>query len=246
MTPSDSSSKQQREFATTHWSLVINAGRDSSPLRAASLAALCETYWYPLYTYVRRQGYDSSDAQDLTQGFFAKLLERRDLAAVDRSKGRFRSFLLASMKHFLINEWDKKQAAKRGGKRPKLSLDFEQAESRYSLEPSHLRTADVVFDREWALTLLDQVRSNLAAENSDGERQRQYDELQVFLAVGPVESSYREVGERLGMTENAVKVAVHRLRRRFRELLREQIGQTVADEAEIDAEIADLFNVLRA
>lgn len=235
-----------REFATTHWSLVLNAGRDSSPLRDASLATLCEVYWYPLYAFVRRQGYDSSDAQDLTQGFFAKLLERGDLVGIDKSKGRFRSFLLAAMKHFLINEWDKQRAAKRGGGQAKLSLDFERAESRYSLEPSHTRTAEADFDREWALTMLDQVRSQLAQEHSTGDQHAQYEELQVYLTGERADSSYRDAGERLGMSEGAVKVAVHRLRRRFRELLREQIGQTVAEETEIDQEIADLFNALRA
>lgn len=209
------------------------------------MATLCEIYWYPLYAYVRRQGYQSNDAQDLTQGYFAKLLERRDLADPDQSKGRFRSFLLASMKHFLINEWDKRKTLKRGGTHTTLSIDFERAESRYSLQPSHSRTADALFDKEWALTLLDNVRTTLAEEWAADDKRSQFAELSVYLTGEKAGSSYREVGERLGMTEGAIKVAIHRLRRRFRDLLREQISQTVDGDAEIDAEIQVLFNALR-
>ena len=150
--------------------MVLDAGRDSSPTSEQALSKLCETYWYPLYAFVRRQGYESLDAQDLTQGFFLKLLEKRDFADVDREKGRFRLFLLASLKHFLINQWDKARAAKRGGGHPKLSLEFDAAESRYSLEPRHEQTAEAIFDREWALTMLEQVRSRLAGEHGGDRR----------------------------------------------------------------------------
>lgn len=240
----DSSPPRQANFASTHWSMVVDAGRESSPTSKQALAQLCESYWYPLYAFVRRQGYSSADAQDLTQGFFARLLDKRDLAQVDREKGRFRSFLLASLKHFLINEWDKGQAAKRGGGRTRLSLQFDEAECRYAVEPSHNRTAEAIFDREWAMIILDGVRSRLSAEHT-GDRCRQYERLQEYLTGEPSSTSYREAGEELGMTAGAVKVAVHRLRRRFRELLREMIAQTVATQAEIDDEIGALFEALR-
>ena len=243
--PNPSDTSRHKQFASTHWSLVLDAGRDSSPTSEQALAALCETYWYPLYAFVRRQGYESSDAQDLTQGFFARLLEKRDLASVNRDKGRFRSFLLASLKHFVINEWDKARAVKRGGGQPQLSLEFDAAESRYSIEPRHGQTAEAIFDREWALTLLEQVRARLAAEHTSDERRPQYEQLHVYLTGETAVSAYREVGERLGLTEGAVKVAVHRLRVRFRELLREQISHTVATEAEIDDEIRALFSALK-
>ncbi len=246
MASSSGDKLHQRDFATTQWSIVLNAGRDSSPQREESLATLCSTYWFPLYAFVRRQGYDSQNSQDLTQGFFAKLLERRDIDGVDRSKGRFRSFLLASMKHYLINEWDKQRAVKRGGRQTTLSLDFEQAESRYALEPSHDTTADAVFDRQWGLTLLDQVRSKLAAEHSTAEQQKQYEQLQSYLTGEPTSQTYRSVAEQLDMTEGAVKVAVHRLRKRFGKLLRELIGETVANESEVDDELRELFSVLQA
>lgn len=238
----DSSRPQQ--FASTHWSVVLQAGRESSPQSEEALATLCEQYWYPLYAFVRRQGYAVADAQDLTQGFFARLLEKRDFANVDRQKGRFRSFLLASLKHYLINKWDKARAAKRGGGRKLLSLQFDDAESRFSLEPQHEQTAESIYDREWALTMLDRVRLLLAEEHSR-DRRPQYDVLQTYLTGDPNAVSYREAGEQLGMTEGAVKVAVHRLRRRFRELLREQIGQTVATESDIDDEVSALFEALR-
>lgn len=243
-TPGSDASRHQ-QFASTHWSIVLDAGRDSSPTSLKALAQLCDTYWYPLYAFVRRQGHAAADAQDLTQGFFLRLLDKRDFASVDREKGRFRSFLLASLKHFLINEWNKERAAKRGGGQPKLSLEFAESESRYSLEPRHDQTPEMLFDREWALTMLDQVRSRLAAEHDD-DQLGQFEQLQVYLTGDANALSYREAGARLGMTEGAVKVAVHRLRRRFRELLREQIAHTVGSETEIDDEINALFEALRA
>jgi RNA polymerase sigma-70 factor (ECF subfamily) len=225
--------------------MVLRASASSSPQSAAALAALCESYWYPLYAFARRQGHDSVEAQDLTQSFFARLLEKRDLAGVDRGKGRFRAFLLASLRHFLLNEWDKARAAKRGGGLTKLALDFDAAEGRYRFEPSHERTAEAIFDRAWALTMLDQVRARVRSEYEAEQKQKQLELLQTFLSGDGAVASYREVGQRLGMTEAAVKVAVHRLRRRFRELLREEISHTVASEQDIDDEIRDLFDALR-
>lgn len=235
----------QGNFATTHWSLV-RAARDGSSAQARqALATLCESYWYPLYAFVRRQGYQPADAQDLTQGFFARLIEKQDLGAVDQTKGRFRAFLLASLKHFLMNEWDKARAQKRGGGHTCLTLDFDVAETKYRREPYHGETAEAIFDREWALTLLDQARSQLAAEHRTERQRQQFELLQLFLSGEPRALSYAEAGERIGMTEGAVKVAVHRLRGRFRDLLRAHIRQTVDQDHDIDDEIRDLFEVLR-
>jgi RNA polymerase sigma-70 factor (ECF subfamily) len=206
---------------------------------------LCSNYWYPLYAFVRRQGHHPADAQDLTQAFFTRLLEKQDLVAVDQTKGKFRSFLLMSLRHFLLNEWDKNQAAKRGGGRPKLSLDFQDAESKYSLEPHHCETAEAIYDRQWALALLDRVRGRLDAEHRSEPKQRQLDVLQTYLTGAPDAVSYQAAGEQLGMAENAVKVAVHRLRRQFGDLLREEIRHTVASEQEVDEEIRALFAALR-
>jgi len=205
---------------------------------------LCGNYWYPLYAYVRRQGHNPHDAQDLTQAFFARLLEKNYLADVQREKGRFRSFLLASLKHFLANEWDRERALKRGGGRKLIALDEDSAESRYKLEPKDDLSADKIYERRWALTLLDQVLSKLRTEfEADGKTQ-QFDTLKDYLASGRTSVSYARAAERLGMNEGAVKVAVHRLRKRYRELLRAEIAQTVATASEIDAEIRYLFAAL--
>ena len=234
-----------RQFATTHWSLVLEAAQDTSETSEQALAELCEIYWYPLYAYVRRQGHTSEDAQDLTQGFFARLLEKRDLQTVDQEKGRFRSFLMACMKHFLINEWDKRKATKRGGGQAILSLDFEGAESRFARGSVDQRTPEAVFDREWALTTLANVRARLSDEQDVSKKSDQFETLQVYLTGDANLPSYREAGQSLGMSEGAVKVAVHRMRNRFAQLLREHIGQTVAEEEEIDDEIRALMDALR-
>ena len=236
----------RQQFATTHWSVVLAAGQDSSPTSRAALAQLCEVYWYPLYAYVRRQGHDAATSADLTQGFFASLLERQDLRKVQRERGRFRSFLLASIKHFLINEWDRAGAAKRGGRVAHLSIDFSAADSRYRLEPYHERTPEAVFEKQWALTLLARVQEALRSESANAERLEQYDRLQIYLAGERQAATYQEVAEELGMSEGAVKVAVHRMRQRFREILREEIAHTVTSPDEIDGEIQSLFEALRS
>ena len=230
-----------RHFATTRWSLVLAAGNPSSPQSAAALAALCETYWYPLYAYVRRRGHDADDAQDLTQTFFARLLEKNDLAAARRERGKFRSFLLTSLKHFLANEWDRERAQKRGGGRPSLSIDFGTAEDRYRREPSHELTAEKVFERRWALVLLENVLARLHEESVQAGKSGIFDRLKVFLTGEQPAVSSGQLAAELEMTEGALKLAVHRLRRRYRELLRAEIAQTVADSKEIDQEIRDLF-----
>jgi RNA polymerase sigma-70 factor (ECF subfamily) len=237
-------SQGPERFATTHWSLVV-AARDGSASEAReALAALCGTYWYPLYAFIRRQGHGADEAQDLTQGFFAQLLERDFLDSVDRAKGRFRSFLLAACRHFLANEYDRARAQKRGGGRAMLSLDFQAAEGRYSLEPAHELTPEKVFDRHWALTLLDQVLSRLRDEFTRAEKAGLFERLKGYLTGERSAGPYAQAAAELDMTEGALKVAVHRLRRRYRELLQEEIGRTVSDPAEVKEEIADLFAAL--
>jgi RNA polymerase sigma-70 factor (ECF subfamily) len=240
---SDSRHAGGKSFTTTHWSLVLAAGHSSRPDAATALATLCETYWYPLYYYVRRRGYRAEEAQDLTQAFFAKLLEKGYLKVADPDRGRFRSFLLASLNHFLANEWDRARARKRGGK--VLSLDIAGAEGRYSLDPADGLTAEKLFERRWATTLLDLVLSRLRGEFVRQGRERVFERLKDFLAnVG--DAPYRQAAADLGMTEAAVKMAVHRLRRQYRRLLRAQIAQTVASPEEIDDEIRHLFAALEA
>jgi RNA polymerase sigma-70 factor (ECF subfamily) len=232
-------------FATTRWTVVMQAGTDSPSARQA-LEMLCRNYWYPLYAYVRRQGHGSHDAQDLTQAFFARLLEKNYLADVQREKGRFRSFLLASLKHFLANEWDRERALKRGGGQRLIALDDDAAESRYKLEPKDEFSADKIYERRWALTLLDQVLSRLRREFEFNGRLQEFELLKEYLSAGRTSVSYALAAEKLETTEGAVKVAVHRLRKRYRELLRAEIAQTVATASEIEAEIRYLFAALSA
>jgi RNA polymerase sigma-70 factor (ECF subfamily) len=236
-----------REFATTRWSVIRAAkqgsGEDSSITRIA-LEELCRIYWYPLYVFVRRQGHAHYDAEDLTQAFFARLLAKGDLAGVDRAKGKFRSFLLASMKHFLANEWDYARAQKRGGGRPTLSIDFQDAESRYAVEPAHEITPDKLYERRWAMTVLDQAMEKLRAEMRDAGKENQFEELKIFMTGGKGEVSYASVAETLNISEGAVKVAVHRLRKRYRQLLCEEVAHTVDEKDEVEDELRSLLSAL--
>ncbi len=220
-------------FAATRWTVVLTAGRGQS----RALEDLCRTYWYPLYAYVRRRGYLAHEAEDLTQEFFARLLAKNYLADVEREKGKFRSFLLASLKHFLANEWDKARAQKRGGRFTFISAD---AETKYRAEPADELSPDKLLDRQWALALLDQVLARLAAEEP-----ADFEHLKPYLTAGGGAIPYAEVAGKLDMTEGAVKVAVHRLRKRYRQLLREEIAHTVASPAEVDEEIRHLFAAFR-
>lgn len=233
-------------FRTTHWSIVLAAGGSNSPAARTALEALCETYWYPIYAYIRRQGHGSASAQDLTQEFFARLLERNDLRSVHPERGRFRAFLRASIRHFLSNEWDKAKALKRGGGRRVLSLDFDEGERRYELEPALGVTPEILFDKRWALMLLDRVRDELCNEYRAAKKGDLVERLQPYLTGDHAAAPYAETARALGMTEAAVKVAVHRLRQRFRARLRQEIAQTVASPDEIDDEIRQLFHALRA
>jgi RNA polymerase sigma factor (sigma-70 family) len=233
-------------FATTHWSVVLTAQGVDARRAQAALAQLCQAYWYPLYAFVRRQGYRPEDAQDLTQEFFARLLAANSLAGVHPEKGRFRSFLLASLKYFLANEWDRAHAAKRGGGQALLSLDDSEAENRYRLEPADTLSADRIFERRWALTLLEQVLQRLRQDYTQAGKEVLFEELKGALVGASATAPYVQMAGRLNMSEGAVKVAVHRLRRRYRELLRQEIAQTVASETEVEDEIRHILAILTA
>lgn len=232
----------QSVFVTTHWSLVLRAGGDTTRARAP-LEQLCRQYWHPLYHYIRRRGYGVEDAQDLTQGFFARLLERQVLAQADPHRGRFRSFLLASLKHFLADEWDKARAEKRGGG-PALSLDFQTEETRLVREPADTFTPEKAFEKRWALVLLEQVYRRLENEFGEKGKAGSFAALRVALTGSRGAVPYADIARQTGTTEGAVKVAVHRLRQRYRELLRETIADTVAGPDEVEDELRYLFRVL--
>jgi RNA polymerase sigma-70 factor (ECF subfamily) len=230
---------------TTRWSLVLAARTGRSPDSREALEALCRAYWFPLYSFIRRQGFGPEDAGDLTQGYFARLVEHRDLRDVRPDLGRFRSFLLASVKHFLSNELDRQRARKRAPERPLLSLDAEDAERRYRFKPVDTLTPESVFERRWAATVAQRALARLGTEWSESPRAARFEALRGHLAGEEPTASYRDVGGRLGMSEDAVKVTLHRLRRRFGELLRAEIRDTVRDAAEVDDEIRHLLGVLQ-
>ena len=208
------------------------------------MAALCETYWYPVYAFVRRQGNGAEEAMDSTQGFFARLLEKRDLAGVERGRGLFRSWIMAAVKSYLANERDRSRAAKRGGGRRPISTDPADAESRYRLEPSHDLTAERIFERRWALTLLDQVLTALCREYTADGKEDLFGAIKACIGGRPDEGHYRTVGEKFGMADGAVRMAVHRLRGRYRDLLRAHIASTVETEEQIEEEISFLFSAV--
>lgn len=234
------SAKVSGLFATTHWSVVLAAGQAGSTRSSEALQNLCRTYWHPLYAYVRRRGYGIEDAQDLTQGFLAQLLERQSFVRVDPGKGRFRSFLLAALNYYLADERDRARAQKRGGGQPHLSFDAQTAEQRYRLESADSLSPDEVFERQWALALLDQVLVRLEQEFRAADKAALFQRLRGFLVAGTAEESYADAAAELGMTGQAVKKAVHRLRHRYSELFREEIAHTVGTPAEVDEEIRHL------
>jgi RNA polymerase sigma factor (sigma-70 family) len=231
-------------FATTHWSVVLAAGRQQSPQAAAALERLCATYWYPLYAYVRHRGHSPEDSKDLTQEFFYRLLQGNYLARVDPRKGKFRSFLLAAMNHFLANEWDRARTLKRGGYLTFLSLDELQAEQRYHCEDFSGRSPEEIYEKTWALALLDQVLGRLREETAAAGHLARFEELKPVLMGESPALTYAEMALKLGTTEPALKVAVQRLRRRYGELLREQIAQTVPGPEEVEDELRHLYTVL--
>lgn len=242
--PSDQSPTLAREFTTTHWSVVLAAREPDAPKAAAALAELCRTYWYPLYAFVRRKGHGPHDAQDLTQSFFARLLEKNYVAQADRGRGRFRTFLLAALTHFLADEWDKGRRQKRGGGREMISFDAASAEERYRLEPIDQLDAAKLYERRWVTTLFHKVLARLEQEFRDSGKGGLFDQLKASLLAEETGPSYAELGVQLGLKEEAVKQAVHRMRRRYRELFREEIAQTVAGPDEVEDELKHIFAVL--
>jgi RNA polymerase sigma factor (sigma-70 family) len=231
-------------FATTRWSVVLAAAHNDTTKAQAALEKLCLTYWYPLYAYVRRRGYSAHDAQDLTQGFFAHLLERHSIVAADPNRGRFRSFMLGVMNHFLADEWHRARAQKRGGGATFLPLQFDTAETRYGHEPVDRTTPEQNYERRWAMALLEEVLRRLGDEYKQEGRAELFAELNPCLVGERTAQPYAELAARLGVSEGTVKSAVHRLRQRYRQLLREEIAHTVAEPGEADAELHHLFAVL--
>jgi len=237
---------ERRGFATTQWSVVVRAGGEGTEAARAALAELCETYWYPLYAYARRRGGGEHEAQDLVQGFFAELLEKGWLRAADPERGRFRAFLVTTFRHHAGRARDRARAQRRGGGRVHLSLDFRQGEERYRQEPAGGATPEAVYERRWALTVLERVTTALREECLAAGKEGLFEALAPALFGTSPAPRHRETAEALGMTEGAVKVALHRLRQRYRELLREEIGRTVDGPAEVDVEIRHLMEALGA
>lgn len=228
-------------FGPTRWSVVLAAGRSQSTHARDALEQLCRAYWYPLYAFVRRQGYGPDDAQDLTQEFFARLIEKHYLQSVDQAKGKFRSFLLAALKHFLANEYYKATAQKRGGRASIVSLNAASAETTYAAEPADDASPDKLYERRWAMTLLHRVLAQLRAEYVEAGRAALFEQLKPALTGERNSRGYAEIAQSLGMSEAAIKVGVHRLRQRFRQLLRQEIGHTVSTQAEVEEELRALF-----
>jgi RNA polymerase sigma-70 factor (ECF subfamily) len=231
-------------FTTTRWSVVLAAGGSDRPAAREALATLCGQYWHPLYAFIRRGGSSPEEAEDLTQAFLVHLLEKEALQDVDPTKGKFRSYLLASLKNFLSDQRSREAAAKRGGGVAPISLDADEAEGRYRLEPAHDLTPERIFERQWALTVIEQTMTRLRERYTRTGKQQHFDALKIFLMGEKRPVPYAEIARQLGMTELAVKVSVHRLRKRFRDTLREEIAQTVSDSREIGAELQALYAAL--
>jgi len=242
--PNNMSGSPSPRFDTTSWSLVRAAADNPNAESRQALATLCQTYWPPVYAFVRRNGYDREQSQDLTQGFFAQLLEKRFLVDADQQRGKFRSFLLTAVKHFLANEWDREHALKRGGGRTSVSIDIITAERWY--EPSVVAegTPESLFERRWALSLLEQTLARLRQEYADAGKSSQFENLSPFLNKESGDQRYEKLADELGVAAGALRMSVHRMRRRYRELLREEISQTVSTSEEIDEEIRFLVSTL--
>jgi RNA polymerase sigma-70 factor (ECF subfamily) len=236
--------RRSPEFVTTRWSMVHAAGQQSTVESREALTTLCQAYWYPLYAFARRRVSDAAEAQDLTQAFFAELLEKNYVGSATPERGRFRAYLLTALKHFLSKEWEKARAQKRGGGIAPLSLDFKDGDSRYGIQPAAGLTPEQMYDRQWALTLLDRTMQELADEYSTPQRSEQFRLLKGFIIGEESDTTYRDIAKQLDMTEGAAKMAAHRIRRRYRELLRREILQTVDSPDEVDDEIRNLFATL--
>jgi RNA polymerase sigma-70 factor (ECF subfamily) len=233
--------EQRRGFATTHWSLVLAAGESGSEGSERALEQLCAQYWYPLYVYARRRGYGTEDARDLTQAFFAKLLEKRDLKAADPARGRFRNFLLSSMKNFLVSEWRRDNTLKRGGGVTVLSLDFDSAEESYRLEPSRELSPEAVYQRRWALDLLERAVVDLQSQYAKAGKLELFSALKGYLGSEDEVLPYAELSRRLGQSEGALRTAASRLRSRWRKQLRHLVAETVGEESEVKDELRSLI-----
>jgi RNA polymerase sigma-70 factor (ECF subfamily) len=233
-------------FSTTRWSLVLAAASGSSALAREALSALCAAYWYPLYVFLRRRGHAAPEAVDLTQGFFAAFLERGAIHTASPERGRFRSFLLTSLQHYVINEHDRATALKRGGTSVHQGLEFEAAEGRYSIEPRDDETPERAFDRQWALTLLDRVFARCKVEYERAGKHRIFASLSPLLTQGTTDRPYADLARELGTTEAALKVAAHRLKGRYRRLLRDEVAETVSSPDEVDGEIRHLLAAVAA
>jgi len=231
-------------FATTRWTVVLAAGSPDSSRYREALETLCRTYWFPLYAYLRRTGSSTHEAEDYTQGFFTQMLEKQYLKDIEPEPGRFRSFLLVALKRFVSDQRARAHATKRGGSRKVLPLDFQAAEAQYALEPTHDLSPEKLFDKSWALALLEQTVVRLEEELADMGRKNLFESLKAYLGGRTDAAPYREIAANLDMTEDAVKSAVYRLRRRYREILRDEIAQTVATPQEADEEIRHLFGAL--
>jgi RNA polymerase sigma-70 factor (ECF subfamily) len=231
-------------FQTTSWTVVVAASLDSTPDSREALARLCQTYWPPVYAFIRRKGYDRDESEDLTQGFFAQLLEKKYLLDADPERGRFRSFLLTAVKHFLANEWDRSRALKRGGDQIAVSLDLVEAEQWYVPAAAEAATPERLFERRWALSLLEHVMARLRADFATAGRANQFDTLIPFLNRDSDGARYDAVARQVGMSPGALRMAVHRLRRRYRELLRAEISETVSAPEQVDDEIRFLMSTL--
>jgi RNA polymerase sigma-70 factor (ECF subfamily) len=238
------SAEAQSLFVTTHWSVVLAARDESSPDSAAALEALCRAYWYPLYALVRRQGHTPCDAQDLTQEFFARLLAKDYLSSAAREKGRFRTFLRVALKRFLANEWDRVRRLKRGGGQAPRSLDTAMAEDRYQAEPGGGLPPDCLYERRWAMTLLEQTLSRLRAEHTAAGKAAEFERLKGVLMAERGAIQYGALAAALGLSEGAARVAVHRLRKRFRELFRAAVADTVSGPGEVESELRYLVGML--
>jgi RNA polymerase sigma-70 factor (ECF subfamily) len=232
-------------FETTHWSLIVAAGGADSSAARAAIARLCEKYWYPLYAFARSKGLDPDDARDLTQGFLVSLLERRDFENLRQERGRFRSFLLASLKHFIANEAARRLTRKRGGGEVILSLEFGSAEGRYSFEPVESVTPESLYERRWALTVIERVLAHLRLEWEVSGRGAEFDELKACLLGETPDGGYVAVAEKLNTTDGAVRTAIHRLRRKFQARLRHDIAETVSDPADVEDELQYLVRALK-
>jgi RNA polymerase sigma-70 factor (ECF subfamily) len=238
------SQPEHPNFATTHWSVVLTADAQGTSAAQAALAKLCQAYWFPLYAFVRRRGYSAHDAEDLTQDFFARLLRERIVSRADPQRGRFRSFLLANLKNFLANEWDRAQAQKRGGGQVMFSLDYDSAETSYRSEPASTLTPEALFDQRCAMALMERALERLEKENGAGDRSAQFNLLKKFLTSEPSAGDYQAIAAELQATVGAVTVAVHRLRARFRYLVRAEVAETVASAADVDEELRHLCAAL--